>query len=153
MSGVPRGAKRPLARPLDGGVRCLRPVHDCILVAEAPRCCLRGRTRRRDTARGFGAAVLRRAARSTKTQFQRKHSFQRRKLGQRNEHPNGPRKTWSSLDVTGGFEGHDHLVDSWSGDAEESLNVCFGWRTAVYLAVVEDEGEVLTLTGRECAGH
>ena len=27
MSGGPKGAKRPLERPLDGGVRCLRQVH------------------------------------------------------------------------------------------------------------------------------
>ena len=47
MSGGPKGAKRPLERPLDGGVRCLRPLHDAFWQPERTDATLRGRIRRR----------------------------------------------------------------------------------------------------------
>ena len=47
MSGGPKGAKRPLERPLDGGVRCLRRVHGEFSQPERDEATLRGRIRRR----------------------------------------------------------------------------------------------------------
>ena len=47
MSGGAKGAKRPLRRPLDGGVRCLRSGHGAFWQLERWDATSRGRTRRR----------------------------------------------------------------------------------------------------------
>ena len=67
MSGGPKGAKRPLERPLDGMVRCLRQGAWCILAAGALRRRLaRAYSPAPTPITGLGAGVLRRAASSTR---------------------------------------------------------------------------------------
>jgi hypothetical protein len=48
-------------------------------------------------------------------------------------------------DKAGAFEGEDHLVDGWRGDAEVPLHIGFGRRAAKDATIGIDEGEVLTL--------
>lgn len=48
-------------------------------------------------------------------------------------------------DQAGFLEGEDHLMDGRWGDAEIALQVAFGGRASVDLAVGPDEGEVLAL--------
>ena len=43
------------------------------------------------------------------------------------------------------FEDEQHLVDGWRGDAEIALQVAFGRRAAVDLAIGPDESEILAL--------
>ena len=47
------------------------------------------------------------------------------------------------------FEGKNHLVDGWRGDAETALDVGFGGWPEVDARVGVDEGEKLALGGRE----
>ena len=62
MSGGPKGAKRPLERPLDGGVRCLRPVHGAFWQPKRSNATCAGVLAGASTATWLSAAVLRRAA-------------------------------------------------------------------------------------------
>ena len=80
-------------------------------------------------------------------------SLQRWKFGQGNVDPNRPGHTNSTLDVPRSLERDDHLMHSWWRYAEVPLYVRLGWRTAIHLAVVEDECKVLALASRECGLH
>ena len=44
-------------------------------------------------------------------------------------------------------------MNGWRSDAKVSLDVCLGRRAPIDLAVMEDEGKVLTLTGGERTWH
>jgi hypothetical protein len=52
-------------------------------------------------------------------------------------------------DQPGSLEGEDHLVDGGWSDTEMSLQVGFGGRPAEYARICIDEGQILTLLGRE----
>jgi len=49
----------------------------------------------------------------------------------------------------GFFQGHHHLVDSWSGDVEMAPHVGFGRRLFEYPAIGVDEGQILALKLRK----
>ena len=52
-------------------------------------------------------------------------------------------------DQPGSLEGEDHLVDGGWSDTEMSLQVGFGGRPAEHARICIDEGQILTLLGRE----
>jgi len=60
---------------------------------------------------------------------------------------------WRSGDQTALLEVQYHLVNRWGRDPEISLHVRLGRRPAVELDVVVDDGEILSLPGREVTFH
>ena len=66
-----------------------------------------------------------------------------RVVGERNG--DAARLTGCARDQSQTFEGFDHLVDAWWGDAEEALHVGLSRGSAVDQRIGVDEGEVLAL--------
>ena len=58
-----------------------------------------------------------------------------------------------SSDESRSLESEHHLVDGWWADAEVSLQVGFGRRSAEDARIGIDEGQILTLLGRETWGR
>ena len=75
--------------------------------------------------------------------------LQVRKFLSREQEPDGSSLPGSSLNEAVRFQGKDHLVNGWWADTKVSLHVGLGRRTAVDLAVVMNEREILSLFLRE----
>jgi hypothetical protein len=52
-------------------------------------------------------------------------------------------------DQPGSLESEHHLVDGGRADPEVPLRICFSGRPAEYACIGIDEGQILTLLGRE----
>jgi len=76
-------------------------------------------------------------------------STQDREYFRRNEDFDAARDTRLSPDQPGSFEGQHHLVDRGRADAEMPLKVSFGRRPAEDARICINEGQILTLLGRE----
>lgn len=75
--------------------------------------------------------------------------FQEWQVLGRHEDFDAARDPGLSADEASAFEGENHLVDGWRGDAEVVLHLMFGGWSPMDPGVGVDEGQILSLLGRK----